>query len=75
MQQHQRPIVAIIDGGKTVDFDRQERSAWETLADACVAALTLLDPRHPERHQFQVMLQECRQASGLPHGRALLQKA
>lgn len=61
-----------LTGGRDVDFDAQERMAWGTLADACEQVLTsVLDPHHPERHQFQTMLRECRQAAGRQNALAL----
>lgn len=64
VQHTQPPILTSLDGGGSIDFDSQERSAWSILADACADALVTLHPHHPERHQFQVMLRECRLAAG-----------
>lgn len=71
----QHPLLAPLEGGRTIDFDAQEREAWGRLAEACAEALTLLHPQHPERCQFQVMLAECQRAAGLPLERARLSTA
>jgi len=74
MQHHQMPLLTGLAGGRAVDFDAQEREAWGLLADACQAALIVLHPQHPERHQFQTMLRECRRAAGQPAELAQIRK-
>lgn len=73
MQHPQSPIIATIAGGREIDFDHQERSAWGAVADGCEDALMFLHSQHPERHQFLAMLLECRQAAGRQAAPAQLQ--
>lgn len=75
MQHRQSPIVGVVAGGHSVNFDVQEREAWALIAAACELALTSLDPHHPERGAFVEMWAECRRAAGLPLQPAVKQTA
>lgn len=69
-QPNGRPFTpTALDGGLSIPQERQDAevlTAWTELAQATDRALTILDPLHPQRHDFEAMRHDFRAAARLP---------
>ncbi|MCU1676640.1 MAG: hypothetical protein JWM93_1398 [Frankiales bacterium] len=58
--------LTVMSGGAAVDFDAQERKAWQHVADGVARGLRELDVDHPERGEMLALWTDARKAAGLP---------
>ena len=70
-QSKDRPLVAVLQGGETVNDDVEWIAAWRHIADGCEAAVSELHPLHPRRAELLALMADARRCAQLPRARGL----